>query len=115
MSSYQKTRNEKRTNKFMTLWVENDIPVEEFNHYYQKCQENKKQRLQAKQLKTETTVTKEEVHKPTGTQTATNDVTAFDCSKYVDKYDDDYNEYEEWYNNEEIDRAFEEAERWSDF
>tara|TARA_Y100000590_G_scaffold418698_1_gene519743 strand:+ start:128 stop:460 length:333 start_codon:yes stop_codon:yes gene_type:complete len=110
MSSYQKTRVEKRKTKSMMLQVENDIPTEEFDHYYQKCLENKKRRLQAKQLKTETTVEEEVAHQPTATHTLTNEKYFGEGEGYIDD-----EEYEEMFSNEEIDRAFEEAERWSDF
>ena len=118
MSSFQKTRLQKRKTKTTMLQVVNDIPTEEFDDYYQKCLENKKRRLNAKNLETEGNEMADNEDKLSGTTEVNNYSFGFNFSEYgemSEESNENGDDYEEWLTNEEIDRAFEEAERWSDF
>ena len=106
MSSYQKTRNQKRAQKYQNLTPENDISTQEFDSYYQRCLKNKRRRLDQKLLNTEVFSEKE---KSKEVQVNENQKVDNQWSYTFDE------EYEEYCTNEEIDRAFEEAERWADF
>ena len=116
MSSYQKTRLQKRKTKTAMLQVVNDISTEEFDNYYQKCLENKKHRLNAKQLQTEENEMVDTEDRLSGNTELDDCSFGYNFSEYEEmsgKLNED--DYEHWLSNEEIDRAFEEAERWSDF
>jgi hypothetical protein len=106
MSSYQQTRTQKRAQKYQNLTPENDISTQEFDSYYQRCLQNKKLRLDNKLLNTEQFSEEE-----TNTEVQVDKDKEADC-EWSHTFD---MEYEEYCTNEEIDRAFEEAERWADF
>ena len=115
MSSYQQNRIQKRKQKYQKLNEGNDTSNQEFDSYYHRCLLNKKQRLDQKLLNTEDFSGKAKLAKskiPSVANNSTNDELKQHTYKWSHTSED---EYQEWYTNEEIDRAFEEAERWSDF
>ena len=103
MSTYQKTRNQKRKLKQAQLMVccQEDYNPEEFDSYYQKCLQQIKEK-HAKQIKKETAEESEHNYSES--------VTTYYGDGLEDKDGD-----EDFYTKEEIDLAFAEAERWSDF
>ena len=106
MSSYQKIRHQKRKMKQETQVVKNDISNQEFDSYYQQCIQNKKQRLNQKKL-----LSQDDNEKLNQEEFSS----CFSENNYQNwKETDQGNPYEN-YTDEEIDRAFEEAERWADF
>lgn len=146
MSSYLKNRQQKRNLKENMLFstLKNDISNEDFDAYYQRCQTQKKLRIQSQETVVEDSDTNSSEYSSTSSSPAPysyedsesndemntylesgNDVDISHedemyQSGYFKNLDSVYREYEnnydvETYTDEEIDRAFYEAEKWSDF
>ena len=129
MSSYKQTINQKRNTKQAAQIIDNDMSNLEFDDYYQECLANKN-RKQRKAM---------HVSQNTESQTQGNRLEQKILIKFSDvvekfeevpekesdkgffdeevnlEWDNYYQNRYENYTDEEIDRAFEEAERWADF
>ena len=117
MSSYQQTRQKKRNLKQNMQFsaLENDISNDDFDTYYQKCQVQKKLRLQSQETVVEDSDTNSSGYSSASSPSPSPSPS---LSTYEDEGDGDVwdeNDEYDYLTNEEIDRAFYEAEKWADF
>ena len=119
MSSYQQTRKQKRNLKQNIQFsaLENDISNDDFDTYYQKCQVQKKLRLQSQETVVEDSDTNSSGYSSASSLSPSPSPA---LSTYEDEDEVDggvwhENDEYDYLTNEEIDRAFYEAEKWSDF
>ena len=119
------SKNQHFESKLLTHinYLSENIDVEEVDTYYQKCMENKMKRL----LQNITNIPdsekvssfSEQQNYKSNSDGNQNDFDAYHEDNFQNEYTD-FNSFveqeaEEEYTNEEIDAAFEEAERWADF